>query len=282
VFDACRNELNLTRQGQKALTEKGFVPMAYTPGVLVAYATAPGRTASDRGTGGGPYAKALSDEIMKPGVDSMLVFSRVARRVQHEIGQDPFLSASTMPEIYFAGNTPPVPSAHSDRSELERAWEFIKETDDPARLEAFIRKFGDTPYAHMARARLEELKKKTAVAAPAPTVGAQPQGTSPPPSVLKEKREHGFDGIWGLRGAGNASCSLKTWRWTDPIQISRSQIVGRNGSAKGQVFGDGTFEITVHSRGVGSFKGKLKGGDGSGTYTWSDTGCSGSFVLHRR
>src|SRR6516165_8474567 len=45
----------------------------------VAYATAPGRTASDRGTGGGTYAKALADEIVKPGVDSMLVFSRVAR-----------------------------------------------------------------------------------------------------------------------------------------------------------------------------------------------------------
>ena len=72
----------------------------------MAYATAPGRTASDRGTGGGPYAKALADEIVKPGVDSMLVFSRVARRVQHEIGQDPFLSASTMPEIYFAGEHP--------------------------------------------------------------------------------------------------------------------------------------------------------------------------------
>ena len=74
----------------------------------VAYATAPGRTASDRGTGGGTYAKALADEIVKPGVDSMLVFSSVARRVQHEIGQDPFLSASTIPEIYFAGASPSI------------------------------------------------------------------------------------------------------------------------------------------------------------------------------
>src|SRR5262249_42686215 len=38
VFDACRNELNLTRKGKKALTDKGFVPIAYTPGVMVAYA----------------------------------------------------------------------------------------------------------------------------------------------------------------------------------------------------------------------------------------------------
>src|SRR5262249_23209158 len=80
VFDACRNELNLTRRGQKALADKGFVPMAYTPGVMVAYATAPGRTASDGGSGGGSYAKALANEIVKPGIDSMLVFTRVARR----------------------------------------------------------------------------------------------------------------------------------------------------------------------------------------------------------
>jgi uncharacterized caspase-like protein len=163
VFDACRNELNLTRRGQKALSEKGFVPMAYTPGVLVAYATAPGRTASDRGTDGGTYAKALADEIVKPGVDSMLVFSRVGRRVQHEIGQDPFLSASTMPEIYFAGapnSASPPPAPQVSRSELERAWEFIKETGDQAQLEAFIRQFGDSAYAPMARARLEELRKR--------------------------------------------------------------------------------------------------------------------------
>jgi hypothetical protein len=168
VFDACRNELNLTRKGQKALTAKGFVPMAYTPGVMVAYATAPGGTASDRGAGGGTYAKALAEEIMKPGVDSMLVFTRVARRVQQEIGQDPFLSASTMPEIYFAGNNASAQLQPPGRSELERAWEFIKGTHDQAQLEAFIREFADTPYAEMARARLEELKKSAAAVVPSP------------------------------------------------------------------------------------------------------------------
>ena len=111
VFDACRNELNLTRKGQKALSEKGFVPIAYTPGVMVAYATALGKTASDIGTGGGAYARALAAEIVKPGVESVLVFSRVARRVHREIGQDPFLSASTMPEVYFAGEKAAVARA---------------------------------------------------------------------------------------------------------------------------------------------------------------------------
>src|SRR5262245_25490117 len=103
VFDACRNELNLTRKGQKALTSKGFVPLAYTPGVMIAYATAPGRTASDRGHDGGPYARALSEEIVKPGAEALFMFRRVALRVNREIGQDPWISASTLPEVYLAG-----------------------------------------------------------------------------------------------------------------------------------------------------------------------------------
>jgi hypothetical protein len=58
VFDACRNELNLTRKGKKALADKGFVPLAYTPGVMVAYATAPGQTAADTGSGAWPWRMA--------------------------------------------------------------------------------------------------------------------------------------------------------------------------------------------------------------------------------
>jgi uncharacterized caspase-like protein len=49
----------------------------------------------------------------------------------------------------------PAAVAQANKSELERAAAFIKETDDQARLEAFLKQFGDTPYADMARARLK-------------------------------------------------------------------------------------------------------------------------------
>jgi hypothetical protein len=40
--------LRLVRQGKKALgAEKGFTPVSTVTGVMIAYATAPGRTASD-------------------------------------------------------------------------------------------------------------------------------------------------------------------------------------------------------------------------------------------
>jgi TPR repeat protein len=109
VFDACRNELNLTRRGKKGLADKGFEPIPHVPGVMVAYATAPGQTATDAGSGGGVYARLLAEEIVRPGVEAMSMFRQVARRVQREIGQDPWMSAtSTLPEIYFARE--PIPS----------------------------------------------------------------------------------------------------------------------------------------------------------------------------
>src|SRR5262249_25349472 len=171
VFDACRNELNLTRKGQKALTGKGFEPLAYAPGVMVAYATAPGRTAADLGDGPGPYAKALAEELLRPGVEAITMFRRVALRVNREIGQDPWISASTLPEIYFAGDaTPSRPetsqATHSQSSEAERAWALIKDSKDPRDFAAFRRQYGKANpfYDEQAERRIDELNKTAAIA----------------------------------------------------------------------------------------------------------------------
>jgi formylglycine-generating enzyme required for sulfatase activity/uncharacterized caspase-like protein len=177
VFDACRNELNLTRKGKKALTDKGFVPLAYTPGVMVAYATAPGQTAADTGGGGGPYAKALADEIVKPGIEAMTMFRRVALRVNREIGQDPWMSASTLPEVYFAGQlkAPTVwPSAQTPSSEAAEAWDRTKDTTSVALLEAFIARYKDTYYGDLARARIEDIKKRQVAIATPPLPPTRP------------------------------------------------------------------------------------------------------------
>lgn len=48
MFDACRNELNLSGPAAKGIgAEKGFVPVPQTPRLLIAYATAQGKTAAD-------------------------------------------------------------------------------------------------------------------------------------------------------------------------------------------------------------------------------------------
>jgi uncharacterized caspase-like protein len=163
VFDACRNELNLASKDKRALTNRGFVPMSYTKGVMIAYATAPGRTATDLGSGGAPYAKALADEIVKPGIEALTMFRRVALRVHQEIGQDPWLAASTLPEVYFAGEAaavqPPPPPPQARSGEAAEAWAVAERRDSMSAMEAFIQRFGDTYYGDLARGRLAELRR---------------------------------------------------------------------------------------------------------------------------
>lgn len=108
VFDACRTELKLKFPDRKAfeVDGKGFVANALTAGPLVAFATQPGRTASDFGQGGGPYARALAEELVRPGIEAVTMFRNVQLRVKQSIGQDPWLSVPSFPEVYLAGTTP--------------------------------------------------------------------------------------------------------------------------------------------------------------------------------
>ena len=77
VFDACRNELQLPTKD----TTKGLVPVTEQQGMFVAYASAPGRTASDRGDKSGPYAGALAAELGRPSVDHLSLFQNVKEAV---------------------------------------------------------------------------------------------------------------------------------------------------------------------------------------------------------
>jgi uncharacterized caspase-like protein len=71
VLDACRNTLHGARGG------KGFVPVGQQSGVLVAFSTEPGKTASDLGQGSGPYAAALAAELVKPEQSDLIMFHNV-------------------------------------------------------------------------------------------------------------------------------------------------------------------------------------------------------------
>src|SRR5262249_25961111 len=104
VFDACRNTLKLRQPGSRAVVQsKGFVPVAQENGMLIAYATAEGELASDRGSAGGPYAKVLAEEIVKSGIEAVAMFRIVQRRVRTAIHQEPYLGFSALGDVYLAG-----------------------------------------------------------------------------------------------------------------------------------------------------------------------------------
>jgi uncharacterized caspase-like protein len=82
VFDACRKELQLPTKD----TSKGACPCGEQQGMFIAYASAPGRTASDRGDKGGPYAAALATELGTPGLDHLNLFQNVKETVLASTG----------------------------------------------------------------------------------------------------------------------------------------------------------------------------------------------------
>ena len=171
VFDACRNELQLPAPAAKNVggPDKGFVPVAQTNGVLVAYATAPKQTASDVGEGSGPYARALAEEILKPGVEVVAMFFNVHRRVKQAIGQDPWLSAPVLPEIFLAGRPTDAATGAARQSNPIEVAEFcqkISTITDAGVVESLVDSYRDSPMAGCANARLEALKRRQVAAAP--------------------------------------------------------------------------------------------------------------------
>jgi formylglycine-generating enzyme required for sulfatase activity len=166
VFDACRNTLKLTRPGSRAVVQsKGFVPVAQENGMLIAYATAEGELASDVGTAAGPYAKALAEEIVKPGIEAVVMFRAVQRRVRAAIHQEPYLGFNALGDVYLAGKAiaavlPSVPPPLV--GEAAQAWSAAKDMNSVKALEDFMVRYKDTYYAFLAQLRLEELKKQQA------------------------------------------------------------------------------------------------------------------------
>jgi len=181
VFDACHNSLQLASKTSKSLLQsKGFKAEREVRGMLISYATAAGRTASDIGESVGPYASALAAEIVKPGIEAVTMFRNVQIRVYREIQQEPWYTHGALGEVYFAGKagtenaqiTKPAITGKPPPSKEAEAWEAIKDLDSPAVFEAFIKRFPNSFYADFAQARLKEL----------PFTAIQKPGEMPPRS----------------------------------------------------------------------------------------------------
>jgi formylglycine-generating enzyme required for sulfatase activity len=162
VLDACRNTLKGARGA------KGFVAVGQQNGVLVAFSTEPGSTASDIGDGSGPYAAALASELTKPGQTDLIMFHNVRIDVMDKTKSEqvPWTEDGIQrrerpvfaraPDFNKPVNAPP---AVTTSNEAAQAWAAAKDTTSTVVLEAFIRRYGDGFYGDLARARLEELKK---------------------------------------------------------------------------------------------------------------------------
>ncbi|MBP2231210.1 hypothetical protein J2847_004522 [Azospirillum agricola] len=102
ILDACRN--NPFERPFRALNG-GLAQMSAPKGTMIAYATAPGKTANDGSGGNGLYTKELLKAIQQPGLPIEQVFKKVRAAVSSSSGdaQIPWEASSLTGDFYFAG-----------------------------------------------------------------------------------------------------------------------------------------------------------------------------------
>ena len=182
IFDACRNLLKMPTKGSK-----GFVPMAEKSGMLIAFSTDPGETASDEGSGAGPYASALAAELVKPGQDHLDLFQNVKERVHRTTsGQRPWERNGLLKRVYLndAPSSSGNPRANA-QSDAATAWSAIKTTTDQDVLRSFASRYRGTFFADLATRRIRKLSSSSNQ----PTAATDDFGLDTP----KWKRVRGYD-----------------------------------------------------------------------------------------
>ena len=102
ILDACRNN-PFERSWTRAATGKGLAFMSAPRGTLIAYATAPGSTASDGAGRNGLYTSALLESLAIPDITIIQMFQNVRNIVveKSQEQQTPWESTSLTADFYF-------------------------------------------------------------------------------------------------------------------------------------------------------------------------------------
>jgi hypothetical protein len=241
ILDACRNN-PFERRVRGA--SRGLAAIDAARGTLLAYATAPGSVAADGEGANGLYTEELLKALRLPGLKVEEVFKHVRVGVTNRSNgaQTPWESSSltgdlvinvtvnvTLPAAAAPAAKAPVapaptaPAATADREAL--FWTSIKDGDDPATFEAYLKQYPDGTFAPLAKRRLASLTELS---------------TSPAR----------FDGAWTVfvecPPAGSASRYKLTALANMKNGILHGQYQGADGSSltlDGKIDADGTGSI---------------------------------------
>jgi uncharacterized caspase-like protein len=197
ILDACRDS-PFERRFRSA-GSRGLAPVDAARGSLIAFATAPGRTAADGSGEHGLYTGELLKQIVKPGLELDDVLKETAAGVEQISGnqQTPWYNSAFHGHFYFAPvtiNVPP-PAAGAPVASDVVFWESITASTDPADFEDFLKRFPTSDFASLAERRIAALRAPPP-AEPKPVVVAPQSPPAPPVSAET------FDGKW----AGTYTC----------------------------------------------------------------------------
>jgi uncharacterized caspase-like protein len=175
ILDACRNN-PFARSFRSA--SDGLAQVDAPTGTLIAYATAPGRVASDGSGQNGLYTSELLKQMQVPGVSITDMFMRVRGEVMKQTGskQVPWEASSLVGSFYFSGGagTPATDDATSKEPRFDAAafeynyWDSIKNSANADDYRAYLAKYPKGQFAELARNKIKgfEVAAKPADAAP--------------------------------------------------------------------------------------------------------------------
>lgn len=162
ILDACRDTPfdNLKRSLTKGLARIDAIRVgrkSKETGTVLAFSTNPGNVALDGDTGTSPYAGALAEAILVPGLKLEEVFKRVRRTVKERTkgAQEPWENVSLYDDFYFQ---PEAQDGVVDRLDLE-FWELASLVDSIESMKRYLDKFPNGLFATLARQRMENMQR---------------------------------------------------------------------------------------------------------------------------
>jgi Caspase domain len=158
VLDACRDN-PFSRDFR--VEQKGLAQIDAPPGTLLAFATSPGNVASDGEGVNGLYTEHLLREIQVKETRIEDVFKRVRLGVRRKSNgsQIPWESTSLEEDFYIQppAHLQKLSDAEKDRLFKEELaiWERIKNANDPAPLEDYLKRYPSGDFSELAQLRLD-------------------------------------------------------------------------------------------------------------------------------
>ncbi|HWA49988.1 MAG TPA: caspase family protein [Dongiaceae bacterium] len=174
-LDACRNN-PLTRNFRSGT--RGLARVDAPRGSFVGYSTAPGDVSVDGDANNSPYTLALVEELKTPGTSIEEAHRAVRAKVLAATNQrqTPWDSSSlTGPVVLAKAEEAPVaapaepapqqqvmmmpaPATGNNQQAELLFWESIKDSNNPAVFEAYLKQFPNGVFTPLAQAKLDELK----------------------------------------------------------------------------------------------------------------------------
>jgi len=156
ILDACRDNPLADRLGFRSATRdivaiRGLARIEAPRGTVIAYATQSNQVAVDGTSRNSPFTAALLREIEEPGVEIAALFRRVSVNVNRATGgrQLPEVSVSMSGDFYL-----------NNRESDTQAWVRLRQTNDIAAFQEFIRQYPNSFLIADAQNRIAALERE--------------------------------------------------------------------------------------------------------------------------